>query len=71
MDIWNSVFLRLADLVALLSLELKWFWPVLRPKILPFLVTLSLLPYDLLVLIAIYVTGVYITDLGLNCPVFD
>lgn len=33
---------------------LKWFWPVLRARILPFFVTLSLLLYDLFVFIFLF-----------------
>ena len=44
---------RLSELLLERSLALKWFCPGLRDKILPFLVTLSLLAYDLTVFLMI------------------
>ena len=58
-DIVSSEPLFLADLSALRSLALKWFWPAFRPRSLPLLVAFSLFEYDLFVLI----TGLYTTYL--------
>ncbi len=50
------------------SLALKWFWPGRRAIILPFLVTLSLLVYDLFVFIAVAETITPYYSVFLFCP---
>lgn len=51
--IWNSLLRFLLPLAELFSFALKWFWPVLRAKSLPRLVTLMRFRKLLLVFIDI------------------
>lgn len=57
--------------VLLFSFALKWFWPALRARILPFLVTLKRLRYDLFVLIDMVVALFSLYDGGQSFGTFE